>query len=141
MQTVERDELFCFPTCFPGVAASGNYLLTRRCGGLVSRSSLIGDGETPAGGTSDLFDAALGRLGFYFYLFIFLGLFFFSKSVLLDGSSAHMERRLEIAQSASPDERCLEGGYQDGGTQSKHLTLTRTPRHPPALRACGSDES
>lgn len=135
MQTVERDELFCFPACFPGVAASGNYLLTRRCGGLVSRSSLIGDGETPAGGTSDLFDAALG-LGFFFFFYIF-----FSNPVLLDGSGAHMERRLEIAQSASPDERCLEGGYQDGGTQSKHLTLTRTPRHPPALRASGSDES
>lgn len=44
---------------------------------------------------------------------------------------------LEIAESTSPDERCLKGGYQDWGTQSKHLTHMHTP----ALRVCGSDEN
>lgn len=142
MQTVERDELFCFPACFPGVAADGNYLLTRRSGGLVSRSSLIGDWETPV----QPLIYSMPLLSWAFFLFFFS---FFSNPVLLDGSSAHTERRLEIAASASPDERCLQGGYQDGGPQSKHLTLTTPPapypprprRHPPALRVSGSDES
>ncbi len=49
---------------------------------------------------------------------------------------SHIES-LEIAESASPDERCLKGGYQDWGTQSKHLTHM----HSPALGVFGSDEN
>lgn len=44
---------------------------------------------------------------------------------------------LEIAGSTSLDERCLKGGYQDWGTQSKHLTHMHTL----ALRVFGSDEN
>lgn len=49
---------------------------------------------------------------------------------------SHIEG-LKIAESTSPDERCLKGGYQDWGTQSKHLTHM----HSPALRVFGSDEN
>lgn len=44
---------------------------------------------------------------------------------------------LKIAESTSLDERCLKGGYQDWGTQSKHLTHMHTP----ALGVFGSDEN
>lgn len=44
---------------------------------------------------------------------------------------------LEIAESASPDERCLKGGYQGRGTQSKHLAHMHTL----ALRVFASDEN
>lgn len=87
---------------------------------LVSWSSVIGGGEN-ACGTLDLFDATLR----------------FSNLVLLDGSSAQHIEGLKIAASASLDERCLEGGYQDWGTQSKHLTHMHTP----ALRGFGNVEN
>lgn len=44
---------------------------------------------------------------------------------------------LKIAESTSPDERCLKGGYQDWGTQSKHLTHMHTQ----ALGVFGSDKN
>lgn len=49
---------------------------------------------------------------------------------------SHIEG-LKIAESPSPDERCLKGGYQDWGTQSKHLTHMHTS----ALRVFGSDKN
>ena len=49
---------------------------------------------------------------------------------------SHIEG-LKIAGSTSPDERCLKGGYQEWGTQSKHLTHM----HSPALGVLGSDEN
>lgn len=49
----------------------------------------------------------------------------------------HIYRGLEIVGSTSPDERCLKGGYQGGGTQSKHLTHMHTL----ALRVFESDEN
>lgn len=44
---------------------------------------------------------------------------------------------LEIAESTSLDERCLKGGYQGRGTQSKHLAHMHTR----ALRVFASDEN
>lgn len=51
---------------------------------------------------------------------------------------SHIEG-LKIAESTSPDERCLKGGYQDWGTQSKRTSLTCTPRPSGSLGVIRTD--
>lgn len=86
---------------------------------LVSWSSVIGEGKC-----------------LWSLRFIWCHSQVFQSSASWCFQSPHI-KGLEIAESTSPDERCLKGGYQDWGTQSKHLTHMHTL----ALRVFGSDEN